>query len=111
MKKKLAGGIVYSTNPDFVFNGDSLIEPETPLPGKQVLRIWLDSKNRKGKTVTLVKGFVGLQKDLEMLARDLKIFCGTGGSVRDQEIIIQGNVRDKITDYLKARGYKVIKAG
>ncbi len=110
MSRKNREGIVYSTNPEFVFepvSGEAITVP----PEKQLLYVWLDSKARKGKIVTLIKGFRGSAGDLEELATDLKKYCGTGGSVKDGEIIIQGNSRDKILAWLTGKGYKVKKAG
>jgi translation initiation factor 1 len=111
MVAKKREGIVYSTNPEFKFN-DSLTEKESTLSAvKQLLYIWLDSKGRKGKTVTLVKGFLGNSKDLENLAGEIKRHCGSGGSVKNGEIIIQGDFREKIMTFLTSSGYKTKKAG
>ncbi|MBN2482121.1 MAG: translation initiation factor [Bacteroidales bacterium] len=109
MKKE--GGIVFSTNPDFKYETASQHEAETLPANRQQLRIWIESKGRKGKTVTIVKGFVGRNDDLEMLAKELKTICGSGGSVKDGAILIQGNFRDKINDHLNERGYQARKAG
>jgi translation initiation factor 1 len=84
--KKNRNGIVYSTNPDFIFNDNTLQEPETPPPRQQDLRISLDRKSRGGKQVTLVTGFVGKMSDLKALGDMLKIKCGTGGSAKDGDI-------------------------
>lgn len=111
MKHKNREGIVYSTNPDFQYRNDANAEPETPAADRQLLYIWLDSKGRKGKTVTLVKGFVGKTVDLEALAVEIKKSCGTGGAVKDREIVIQGDFRDKIVLFLSKKGYKTKKAG
>jgi translation initiation factor 1 len=111
MNRKKREGIVYSTNPDFNFREDAPGIPETLAPSRQQLYVWLDSKSRKGKTVTLVKGFVGKEDDMQKLARELKTLCGTGGSLKDSEILIQGNFREKIVTYLEKNGYKVKKAG
>ncbi len=108
---KKRGGIVYSTNPDFKREDDSAgREPALP-PERQLLYVWLDSKARKGKTVTLIRGFAGDREDLEALAAALKRSCSTGGSVKDGEIIIQGNFREKILVFLGTMGYKTRKAG
>lgn len=101
-------GFVYSTDPDFSF------EPEqdtrvTLLPAQQKLRIRLDTKHRGGKAVTLVEGFIGLEADLEDLGKKLKSFCGTGGSAKDREIIVQGDQRDKVLQWLLKNGYKQSK--
>ena len=110
MSRKNREGIVYSTNPDFTFETDSGQDIALP-PGQQLLYVWLDAKARKGKIVTLIRGFRGSHGDLERLATDLKKSCGTGGSVKDGEVIIQGNFRDKILTWLTDKGYKVKKAG
>lgn len=111
MAKKRPNGIVYSTNPDFKFEFDQNEEQETLAPQQQDLRVWIDRKQRAGKQVTLVTGFVGSTDDLEVLGKLLKTKCGTGGSVKDGEIIIQGDVRDKVMDVLAKAGYKAKKAG
>jgi translation initiation factor 1 len=111
MAKKRPNGIVYSTNPDFKFEFDQNEEQETLAPQQQDLRVWIDRKQRAGKQVTLVTGFVGSVDDLEVLGKLLKTKCGTGGSVKDGEIIIQGDVRDKVMDILAKAGYKAKKAG
>jgi len=111
MKHKNRDGIVYSTNPDFQYRSDTIAEPETLPADRQLLYIWLDSKGRKGKTVTLVKGFVGKTDDLEALAVEIKKSCGTGGAVKEREIVIQGDFRDKIILFLSKKGYKTKKAG
>lgn len=108
--KNKGGGFVYSTNPDFSYDDDSS-EQETLAPAQQDLRVWRDSKSRGGKTVTLVKGFVGTEDDLKALEKLLKNKCGVGGASKVGEIIIQGDHRDKIHDILKAAGYGVKKAG
>lgn len=111
MSTKKREGIVYSTNPDFVFQGGTS-QPDITLPaGQQWLYIWLDLKGRKGKTVTLIKGFVGNANNLEKLAGEIKRSCGAGGSVKEGEIIIQGDFRDKILAFLSGKGYKAKKAG
>jgi translation initiation factor 1 len=110
MSSKKREGIVYSTNPDFVFDTPAP-EQEILPPGKQLLYVWLDSKARKGKTVTLIKGFRGSAKDLDSLAAELKRSCGTGGSVKEGEIIVQGDFREKIMTFLAEKGYRVKRAG
>ena len=104
-------GMVYSTDPDFEYDTAGEQEPETLAPERQNLRIWLDRKHRGGKTVTIVRGFVGREADLEELSRMLKSKCGTGGSVKDGEIIIQGDRRDRVAELLAAAGYVCKKAG
>lgn len=102
-------GMVYSTNPDFTYDYDHEVEAETLAPEKQVLRVWRDTKGRGGKVATVVRGFVGSSEDLEELGRALKRGCGVGGSVKDGEIIIQGDHRDRVTALLQQRGYKLTK--
>jgi translation initiation factor 1 len=112
-KNKRQGGMVFSTNPDF--NPEDYIEHEeveTLSPEKQNLRIMLDRKQRKGKTVTLITGFQGNDSDLQDLGRQLKNICGTGGSVKEGEILIQGDFRDRILEHLQKKGYaKTKKSG
>lgn len=110
-KNKNNGGFIYSTNPDFSYDSGDDEPQETLAPNKQDLRIWRDSKSRAGKTVTLVKGFVGNDDDLKALEKLLKNKCGVGGTSKDGEIVIQGDHRDKIHDILKAAGYGVKKSG
>ena len=98
--------IVYSTNPDFKFDTGEEEEAETLEPAKQQLRISLDKRNRKGKSVTLITGFVGSSDDLSALAKKLKTKCGVGGSDKDGEILIQGDFRQKILDILLSEGYR-----
>lgn len=105
-KKKLynENGIVYSTASDFKLTNES--EPQDTLPpGQQLLKIKLDTKHRGGKTVSIVSGFQMLEKDVEALAKQLKSFCGSGGSVKENEVIIQGDHRDKILQWLIKNGY------
>ncbi len=104
-------GMVYSTNPDFRYDTDEEPEAETLPAGQQELRVWLDRKQRGGKVVTLVRGFVGRSADLEALARLLKTRCGVGGSVKEGEIIIQGDHRDRVVEILLRGGYRCKKAG
>ncbi|MBY0537451.1 MAG: translation initiation factor [Chitinophagaceae bacterium] len=102
-------GFVYSTNPDFKFESESNAQETLP-PERQKLRIILETKHRAGKAVTVVYGFVGKEEDLETLGKALKSFCGSGGSVKDGEIIIQGDQREKVLGYLVKKGYsKTIK--
>ena len=104
-KKKSTGGIVFSTDPDFKKDEDMPENIETILQAQQKLRIRLDTKQRAGKAVTLVQDFIGSEKDLEDLGKKLKTFCGTGGSVKDGEIIVQGDNRDKVLNWLNKNGY------
>ena len=99
-------GMVYSTDPDYEY--DTGAEPE---PAQQELRVWLDRKQRGGKTVTLVRGFAGRADDLAELARMLKQKCGVGGTAKEGEIVIQGDHRDRVVAILTAAGYRCKKAG
>lgn len=99
-------GMVYSTNPDFEYTSETVREQETPAPGKQRLRVALDRRNRGGKQVTIVADFVGTEDDLKELCKLLKQKCGVGGSAKEGEIIIQGDLRDKIVQILTEAGYK-----
>ena len=101
-------GFVYSTDPGFSFQEDT--ENVETLPAvQQTLKIKLDTKRRACKTVTLVEGFVGRELDLEDLGKKLKAFCGTGGSAKDGEIIIQGDQREKVLQWLLKNGYSQAK--
>ena len=107
-KKPNNNGIVYSTDPQFRLEDETT--PETTLPPKQQkLRVSLDTKQRAGKAVTLVTGFSGTAVDLEALGKQLKTYCGTGGSVKDGQIIVQGDQRDKISQWLLNKGYSSTK--
>lgn len=101
--------MVYSTNPDFVFEEAAEDVVETLSMSKQKLRVSIEKKGRGGKTVTLVKGFVGKDEDLKALAKSLKTKCGVGGAVKDNEIVIQGDLRDKVVSLLKTFGYSDVK--
>lgn len=109
-KNKGGSGYIYSTNPDFEYD-DGLNEDKTLAPEEQELRVLIDRKGRGGKSVTLVAGFVGTDDDLKALGKKLKSACGTGGSVKDGEILIQGEVRDKVMQILQKDGYKVKRVG
>jgi translation initiation factor 1 len=104
------GGFVFSTNKDFEFDNESGSEETLP-PGKQRLEAHLDKKNRGGKIATVIKGFQGSDDDLKTLGKLLKTKCGVGGAVKDNEIIIQGNFRDKVMQILQDEGYSVKRVG
>ena len=104
------GGFVFSTNKDFEFDTNSESE-ETLANNKQRLEAHLDKKNRGGKVATIIKGFQGNDDDLKTLGKMLKTKCGVGGAVKDKEIIIQGNFRDKIMEILKNEGYNIKRIG
>ena len=101
-------GFVYSTDPDFKFE-EERSPGETFVPAQQKLKVRLDTKHRAGKAVTLVTGFIGKEEDLEDLGKKLKSYCGTGGSAKDSEIIIQGDQREKVMQWLAKNGYKQVK--
>ena len=106
MAKKLnsLSALVYSTDPDFKPETETS-NTETISPPAQKLKIRLDKKHRAGKAVTLVEGFEGKEEDMQELGKKLKSFCGTGGSVKDGEIIVQGDNREKILQWLTKNGY------
>lgn len=111
MNKKIKqdkNGFVYSTDPNFQFQTENENISTLP-PQQQKLRIWLDTKHRAGKVVTLITGFIGNSNDLEILAKQLKNFCGTGGNAKDNEIIIQGDHREKVLQWLLKNGYSNTK--
>jgi translation initiation factor 1 len=105
-KKHNPGGIVYSTDPNFSFESGPREETETLPPAQQQLKVKLDTKQRAGKVVTLVDGFIGRNADLEKLGKELKTKCGTGGSVKDGQVLIQGDYKDKVLKWLQDWGYK-----
>lgn len=106
--KQDQNGFVFSTDPDFKFEFEQE-QQETLPPAQQLLRIKLETKHRGGKAVSLITGFIGTDEDLQELAKRLKNFCGTGGSAKDGEIIIQGDQRDKILNWLLKNGYTKTK--
>lgn len=101
--------VVYSTNPDFNYDNEETEEQATLDASNQNLRVQLDKKNRGGKTVTLITGFIGSDDDLKLLGKLLKTKCGVGGSTKDGEIIVQGDFKQKIIDLLIKEGYKRTK--
>ena len=100
-------GTVYSTDPEFNYKFVDPEATETPEPSKQLLKVSIDRKLRKGKTVTLIQNFAGKTDDLEALAKLLKTKCGVGGSAKDGEIVIQGDFKLKVKEILEKEGYKV----
>lgn len=98
-------GVVYSTNPDFKYQQAGEPEAQTLEPSRQRLTVRIDRRQRAGKQVTLVEGFVGSQDDLSVLAKTLKTKCGVGGTAKDGEITVQGDLRDKVVELLKGMGY------
>ena len=101
--------VVYSTNPDYQYENIGKEEAETLPKNQQKLRVSMEKKGRGGKTVTLIRGFVGTEDDLKELGKLLKTKCGVGGSAKDEEIIIQGDFKQRIIDLLKAEGYTQTK--
>lgn len=104
-------GMVYSTNPDFKYESSEESNSETVAPNKQNLRVQLDRKQRKGKSVTLITGFTGSDDDLKELAKTLKTKCGVGGSAKDGEILIQGDFCSKVMEILTGLGYRAKRSG
>lgn len=105
-KNAASSGIVYSTDPNFSYPQEEHEEQATLPPAQQQLKITLDKKQRAGKTVTVIAGYIGMDADLEKLGKELKTKCGTGGSVKDGLILIQGDYKDKIVKWLLDWGYK-----
>ena len=111
MGKNKRKNIVYSTNPDFNYQEDFTEEKVTLPAEKQKLYVSIDRKKRNGKEVTLIENFVGNEDDLKDLGKLLKNKCGVGGSVKNGEILIQGNFRDKIIKILNVEGFKTVAKG
>lgn len=109
-QKNREGGLVFSTNRELSFSS-SEEEQSTPPPSQQDLRVLLDKKQRGGKKVTLVTGFIGKKEDLEALGKLLKTRCGTGGAAKEGEILVQGDFRDRVLGELLALGYKAKRSG
>src|ERR1035438_5650222 len=112
MAKKRPGkdGIIFSTDPNFSWDSNGFGNQDSLEPAKQRLRVRKDAKNRAGKMATLVEGFVGKPEDLEELRKKLKTYCGTGGSVKDGIILIQGDQRVKAIQWLVQNGYQHTKS-
>ena len=100
-------GFVFSTDPSFRFEEEPSENFETLPPSRQKIKILYETKNRGGKAVTLVQGFIGTEEDLEILGKKIKNYCGTGGAVKDGEIIIQGDQREKVKVFLVKEGFKI----
>ena len=110
-KDKARVNVVYSTNPNFEYESTEEEDSRTLPPQQQNLKVMLDRKQRAGKSVTLVTGFIGSSDDLEILGKLLKTKCGVGGTVKDQQIIIQGDFCEKILQILITQGYKAKRSG
>ncbi len=111
MNKKIkptSNGLVYSTDPNLKLEDNEEIQ-ETLAPTQQKLRVRLETKHRAGKAATIVAGFIGTEDDFQALGKQLKNYCGTGGSAKDGEIIIQGDQREKVLKFLLSNGYKQSK--
>lgn len=108
-KKFNAGGIIYSTDPDFKLNEEEQEQEETLPANQQKIKVQLDKKQRAGKVVTLVYGFTDNDDEVERIGKEIKRFCGTGGSAKNGEIIIQGDFRGKVLQWLKKNGYTLAK--
>jgi translation initiation factor 1 len=111
MAKKNRINVVYSTNPNYQYETESENEESTLPPSQQDLRVLLDKKQRKGKAVTLITGFVGTEEDLKDLGKIIKTKCGVGGTVKEGEIMIQGDFRSKALEILFQLGYKAKQSG
>ena len=103
-------GVVYSTNPDFAYDTGAVEEAETLPPERQKLLVGIDRRNRGGKQVTLVSGFVGREEDLAALAKTFKTRCGVGGAAKEGDILIQGDFRDRVLQLLLAMGYNATRS-
>ncbi|MCB9188049.1 MAG: translation initiation factor [Flavobacteriales bacterium] len=110
-KNKDKKNVVYSTNPNFQYEYEDEDELETLAPAEQLLYVSIDKKQRGGKAVVLVEGFVGTDEDLKELGKLLKSKCGVGGSAKDGEITVQGDNRDKVIEILEKEGYKIKRKG
>lgn len=110
-KRQQGGDVVYSTNPEYQFVVNQKVEPQTLPPQQQNLRIMLDRKLKGGKQATLITGFVGTASDHSALAKLLKNLCAAGGSCNEEEILVQGDFRQKIMEFLQKKGYKVKLSG
>ena len=111
MAKTKFNNVVYSTNPNFQFETEEEETVDTLPKNQQKLYVSIDKKQRAGKEVTLIEGFIGSEDDLKDLGKTLKSKCGVGGTVKDGEVIIQGNFRDKVMDLLVKDGYQVKRKG
>ena len=111
MGRKNKKYIVYSTDPNFDFEFEDDLEQETLEPGEQKLYVSIDRKSRAGKEVTLIEGFIGTEEDLKKLGKILKSKCGVGGTVKNGEVLIHGNFKEKIVTILTAMGYSVKTKG
>ena len=108
-KNKKWVNVVYSTNPDFQYEAEELEQEDTLSPRDQKLFVSIDRKQRAGKEVTLVEGFIGLEEDVKTLGKEIKVKCGVGGTVKDNVILIQGNFKEKIFAYLVDSGFTATK--
>jgi len=110
-KKNKNSGVVYSTNSNFQYDSSQDNDNETLLPNEQLLKVHLEKKGRAGKAVVIIKDFIGTEDDLKELGKTLKSKCGVGGSAKNGEIIIQGEVREKVMAVLEQLGYSTKRIG
>ena len=110
-KKNKSGGMVYSTNANYTWDENEGEEQETLMPSEQNLHLHRETKGRGGKAVTIIRNFIGSDDDLQTLGKSIKGHCGTGGSAKNGEIIIQGDQREKIKSFLISKGYKTKNVG
>ncbi len=107
--KKTSSPFVYSTDPDFVPQDETESVEAYPAAGMQKVKVVLQTKHRAGKAVTMLENLQATDEEMEKIGKQLKVFCGTGGSVKDGEIIIQGDNRDKVLQWLHKNGYAAAK--
>ena len=111
-KNKKKDGVIYSTNPEFNYESEGNNSSLESIPNNQQnLKVWLESNNRGGKKVTIIRGYIGKEEDLVLFAKEIKSSMGTGGTAKDGEVVIQGDFRDRVITFLEKKGFKAKKAG